>query len=229
MATIAAEVGIGESTVSRILQRHGPNRLSALDPKPPVQRYEHATPGSMPHLDIKKPGRFACPGHRVTGTRQAGRSDAEGWDYGHVAIDDHARVGFARIWPDESAPGACNASIAAVRYCRRPGITIERGLTDNGACYRSYRLAKLCRRLGIRHKRTRPYTPRTNGKAERFIQTALRECAYAHVYANDEQRAKQLPYRLHHYNWRRPHGSLNKQPPISRLELSVDNPSRLHN
>lgn len=127
MATIAAEVGIGESTVSRILQRHGPNRLSALDPKPPVQRYEHATPGSMPHLDIKKPGRFARPGHRVTGTRQAGRSDAEGWDYGHVAIDDHARVGFARIWPDESAPGACNASIACRSRCPASFCPINAG------------------------------------------------------------------------------------------------------
>ena len=226
---IAQEVGLDDSTVSRILRRYGLNRLSALDPKPPVRRYAHGAPGSMLHLDIKKLGRFERPGHRVTGSRQAGESRGAGWEYVHVAIDDHARVGFARLYPDEGQTSAWRALIAAVRYYRGLGIRIQRVLTDNGSCYRSYRFAKACRRLSIRHKRTRPYTPRTNGKAERFIQSALREWAYAHTYINAKQRADQLPYWLHHYNWHRPHGSLGRKPPISRLGLSADNLARLHN
>jgi len=226
-AAIAEAVGIDPSTVSRILRRHGLNRLSMLDPKPPVRRYEHAAPGAMLHLDIKKLARFHRPGHRVTGNRQLDSRGA-GWEYAHVAIDDHSRLGHARIHADETAASACRALCAAVRYYRALGISIERVLTDNGACYLSRAFARLCRRLGIKHRRTQAYTPRTNGKAERFIQTALREWAYAHVYANAAQRARQLPHWLHHYNWHRPHGSLNRQPPVSRLGLTEDNLARLH-
>jgi len=226
-AAIAKEVGIDASTVSRIVRRHGLNRLSRLEPSPAVRRYEHGAPGSMLHLDIKVLARFDRPGHRVTGN---GRLDSPGagWEYVHVAIDDHARLAHARIHGDESAASAWRALCAALRYYRALGITIERVLTDNGPCYRSRVFARLCRRLGIKHRRTRAYTPRTNGKAERFIQTALREWAYAHAYANADQRARQLAHWLHHYNWHRPHGSLNKQPPVSRLGVTEDNLARLH-
>lgn len=178
-AAIADEVGIDTSTVCRILRRHGLNRLSMLDPKPPVRRYEHAAPGSMLHLDIKKLGRFTRPGHRATGDRRVGRSRGAGWDYVHVAIDDHSRVSHATIRPDETARSAVRALIATLRYYRRLGIRFRAILTDNGACYRSRAFARACRRLGLAHRRTRPYRPRTNGKVERLIQTALHEWAYA--------------------------------------------------
>jgi transposase InsO family protein len=214
--------------VARVLRRAGLNRLSALDPVPPVTRYEHDAPGDLLHLDIKKLGRFWRPGHRVTGDRQAGRSYRAGWDYVHIAIDDHSRVSWATIKPDETGASAWRALIAAVHYYRGLGVPIRRALTDNGACYRSRAFAKACRRLGIRHRRTKACRPRTNGKAERLIQTALREWAYARSYAHSDQRATHLPYWLHHYNWHRPHASLNYQPPVSRLCLPVNNLLGLH-
>lgn len=225
---ISGELGVSTATVARVLQRAGLNRLSALEPAPPVTRYEHESPGDLLHLDIKKLGRFRRPGHRVTGDRQAGRSYRAGWDYVHIAIDDHSRVSWATIKPDETGASAWRALIAAVRYYRSLGVRIRRVLTDNGACYRSHVFAKACRRLGIRHRRTKAYRPRTNGKAERLIQTALREWAYARSYAHSEQRAAHLPYWLHHYNWHRPHASLNYQPPVSRLPLPVNNLVGLH-
>lgn len=224
---IARTEAVSRATVARILARHGLSRLEALEPQPPVERYEYARPGGLLHLDIKKLGRFHRPGHRRTGNRHQD-SPGAGWEYAHVAIDDHSRVAWVRLSPDERAASAWRALIQAVRYYRSLGVHIERVLTDNGACYRSRRFAAACRRLGIAHRRTRPYTPRTNGKAERFIQTALREWAYAHTYANSQARAWQLPVWLHHYNWHRPHGSLNRQPPISRMGLTGDNLLRLH-
>lgn len=224
---IAQREQIGRATVARIVARHGLSRLEALDPKPPVQRYEHHYPGSMIHMDIKKLGRFSRPGHRVTGNRRQD-SPGAGWEFAHVAIDDHSRVSWVGLKPDERAASAWRALIQAVRYYQALGVTVERLLTDNGACYRSAVFARLCRRLGIKHKTTRPYTPRTNGKAERFIQTALREWAYAHPYSTSEERARHLPRWLHHYNWHRPHGSLNRKPPISRIGLDGDNLVRLH-
>lgn len=225
---ISAEVGVPVTTVARVLQRAGLNRLAALDPAPPIRRYEHDAPGDLLHLDIKKLGRFKRPGHRVTGSRQAGASRGAGWEYVHVAIDDHSRISWATIKPDETGASAWRALIAAVRYYRHLGVRITRVLTDNGSCYRSHVFAKACQRLGIRHRRTRAYRPRTNGKAERLIQTALQEWAYARSYAHADQRAAHLPHWLHHYNWHRPHASLDYKTPISRLGLDVNNLVGLH-
>jgi len=220
---IAQAVSVSQSTVARILTRAGLNRLSHLEPVKPDNRYEHDAPGDLLHLDIKKLGRFTRPGHRVTGTRQNCKSYGAGWEYVHIAIDDHSRIAFGSIHPDEKAPSACEALIKAVRYYRGLGIRFRRVLTDNGAPYRSRAFKRLCRSLGMKHCRTKPYSPRTNGKAERFIQTALREWAYARSYASSDQRARHLLPWLHQYNWHRPHGSLDYQPPISRSGLSVNN------
>lgn len=224
---IAMDLGVCMSTVARLLQRRGLNRLAELQPAPPVVRYEAEQPGDLLHLDIKKLGRFRRPGHRVTGPGH-GKSRGSGWDYVHVAIDDHSRVAFICIKPDERGISACQALIEALRYYRQLGICFTRLMTDNGACYRSRRFRRLVRRLGLRHVRTRPYTPRTNGKAERFIQTTLREWAYARSYVCSDQRAAHLPHWLHHYNWHRPHASLGYRPPISRIPLPMNNVLGLH-
>jgi transposase InsO family protein len=224
---ISQALGVGHSTVARLLARAGLNRLARLAPAEPVQRDEYDAPGGLLHLDIKKLGRFRKPGHRVTGDRQGGRSAGAGWEYVHVAIDDHSRIAFSALYPDESGKSACTALLQALRDYHSLGIRFERVLTDNGACYQSGRFRRLCRRLSLKHKRTRPYTPRTNGKAERFIQTALREWAYACAYESSEQRAQHLPLWLHQYNWHRPHASLGDKPPISRLP-SLNNLVGLH-
>ena len=226
---ISQLTGVSMSTIARILARNGLNRLSALEPVRPANRYVHDHPGDLLHLDIKKLGRFRFPGHRVTGTRQQGISRGAGWEYVHVAIDDHSRIGYGTIQANEKGASAARALVEAVRYYRSLGIAIRRVLTDNGACYRSRAFARACRRLGIRHRRTRPYSPRTNGKAERFIQTVLREWAYAVSYDDSDQRAAFLYPWLHEYNWHRPHASLNYQPPISTLKLPVNNLVALHN
>ena len=228
-AQIAAETGVSPASVSRILKRHGLNRWKDLEPVEPVRRYERDKPGELLHIDIKKLGRFNRPGHRVTGDR-TGQSSSRGigWEYVHVCIDDHSRVAFSQILPNEKKESAIAFLKAAVAYYRRLGINVERVMTDNGSCYRSNDFAKACRKLRLKHKRTKPYTPKTNGKAERFIQTALREWAYACTYLNSEQRARHLPEWLHSYNWHRPHGSLNAKTPIGRLHISEDNLLRLH-
>lgn len=225
---ISLELGLSVSTIARILQRAGLNRLCALEPAKPVVRYVQDNPGDLLHLDIKKLGRFARPGHRVTGAR-TNRVKGRGWEYVHVAIDDHSRLGFGEIYANEQAPSASAFLLRAVRYYARFGITIRRVMTDNGACYQSRRFRRLCARLGIKHIRTKPYSPQTNGKAERFIQTALREWAYARSYQNSDQRAAHLPLWLHEYNWHRPHASLGYQPPVSSLGLPVNNLVGLHN
>jgi len=205
---IAERVKAPVSTVARYAQRVQLNRLEILDPKPPVQRYEHEHPGELVHLDTKRLARFRRPGDRVTGNRHI-KSRHVGWQFLHIAIDDHARVAYGEVY-------------------RRFGIKIARVLTYNGKCYRSKRFDRACRRLSIKHSFTRPYRPQTNGKAERFIQTALREWAYVRTYVNSYERTKAwLPW-LHRYNWHRPHASLNYQPPIRRLGLSVNNLSALH-
>lgn len=224
---IAQALGIGQSTVARILKRKGLNRLAALSPARPDNRYEHEAPGDLLHLDIKKLGRFERPGHRVTGDRQQNTPKA-GWEYVHVAIDDHSRLAFSSLHPHETGWSACLALLQTVRYYASLGIRFTRVLTDNGACYRSRRFQRLCRRLRLKHRRTKPYSPRTNGKAERFIQTALREWAYARSYASSEERGRHLPAWLHQYNWHRPHASLDYCPPVSRLGLSVNNLVGLH-
>lgn len=196
---ISQTVGVAESTVSRVLRRAGLNRLSALEPARPTNRYVHDHPGDLLHLDVKKLGRFERPGHRVTGDRRNTPKHGPGWEYVHVAIDYRSRTGFTTLHADERGVSACRALIAAARYYAGFGITIRRVLTDNGACYKSRVFRRLCRRLGIEHRRTRPYSPRTNGKAERFIQTLLREWAYARSYPSSDQRAAAMPAWLHHY------------------------------
>jgi transposase InsO family protein len=224
---IAHATGVSKATVSRILQRLGLNHLKSLEPAEPVQRYEHESPGDLLHLDIKKLARIGVVGHRITGDRRR-RAPGVGWEFLHVAIDDHSRIAFSEMQPDERGSSAAAFLRAAVSYYARLGVRIRRVLTDNGSCYRSADFRHICRRFGIRHKFTRPYTPRTNGKAERFIQTALREWAYAYAYPNSAQRISELPFWLHMYNWHRPHSSLGRQAPVSRLGKSRNNLLRLH-
>jgi transposase InsO family protein len=224
---IAAEVGVSPATVSRILRRLGLNRIKALEPAEPVRRYERQHPGELIHIDIKKLGRFERIGHRITGDRQ-GKSRGIGWEFVHVSIDDASRLAFSQILPDEKKESAVTFIKAAIAYYKSLGITVARVMTDNGSCYLSKAFRDACRDLRLRHIRTRPYTPRTNGKAERFIQTALREWAYAQAYPTSDRRAEELPIWLHRYNWHRPHGSLESKPPISRLAIAEDNLLRLH-
>jgi transposase InsO family protein len=226
---IAAEVGVSAATVSRILKRLGLNRLSALEPAEPIRRYERATPGEIVHIDIKKLGKFNRIGHRVTNDR-AGQSKTRGigWEYVHLAIDDHSRLAYSEILPDEKRGSSLRFLFNALRFFRSLGVKVERIMTDNGSSFRSRRYAKALRRLRIKHLRTKPYTPKTNGKAERFVQTSLREWAYARAYETSDQRAAELPIWLHRYNWHRPHGSIGAKPPISRIALTKDNLLRLH-
>ena len=231
-AQIARETGVSKATVSRILRRLGLNRLKALAPAEPVRRKrEH--PGELIHIDIKKLGRIDGVGHRITGdrTRQSsrrGRGEGLGWEFVHVCIDDASRIAFAQVMPDEKKESATAFLKAAVAYYQTLGVTVARVMTDNGSCYKAFDFRDTCRDLGLKHIRTKPYTPKTNGKAERFIQTALREWAYAQAYNHSDRRTAELPRWLHRYNWHRPHGSLDAQTPISRLALTEDNLLRLH-
>uniref|UniRef100_E6VES2 Integrase catalytic region n=2 Tax=Rhodopseudomonas TaxID=1073 RepID=E6VES2_RHOPX len=226
---IAADLGLSPATVSRILRRLGLNRMRDLEPAEPARRYEYAHPGDMIHIDIKKLGRFDKIGHRITGDR-AGQSNSRGvgWEFVHVCIDDASRVAFSQIFADEKAVSAIAFLKAAIAYYASLGVTVRRVMTDNGSCYISTDFRNACHALGLKHIRTRPYTPKTNGKAERFIQSALREWAYAQAYPTSTRRAEELPIWLHRYNWHRPHGGIKSQPPISRLGLSEDNLLRLH-
>ena len=225
-AQILMVLPISKASLSRILQRHGLNRLAALDPpKPPVVRYERATPGELLHLDIKKLGRFHQPGVRATGDRSH-RNPGAGVESLHVAIDDHSRLAFACLFPDEKTPSVLAALQQALAFYTAHGILIQRVLTDRGSTYRSKLFAAACHQLGLQHLFTRPYRPQTNGKAERFIQTLTREWAYARSYDSSDQRASFLPLYLHDYNFHRPHSALHYQPPASRLPKSADNVSR---
>jgi transposase InsO family protein len=221
-------LNLSPATVSRILKCAGLSRMKDIDPPEPVRRYERQRPGEMIHIDIKKLGRFAQAGHRVTGTRQNCRNQGAGWEFAHVAIDDNSRIAFSQIRKDEKKGSAIAFLKAAVAYYNSLGVRVERVMTDNGSCYKSFAFAKACRRLKIKHIRTKPYTPKTNGKAERFIQTALREWAYAKAYETSDQRAADLPTWMHRYNWHRPHGGIHYKPPISRLGLTGNNLLRLH-
>jgi transposase InsO family protein len=225
---IAAEVGVSPATVSRVLKRLGLNKLSALEPQP-VRRYEREHPGELIHIDIKKLGKFSRIGHRITGDRTGqSRTRGVGWEFVHVCIDDTSRVAFSQLKKDERKESAVAFLKAAVAYYASLGVRVLRVMTDNGSCYRSRAFAKACKRLDLKHIRTKPYTPKTNGKAERFIQTSLREWAYACAYNTSDERAAELPNWLHRYNWHRPHGSIGSKPPISRLGLSENNVLRLH-
>lgn len=228
-ATIAEELGLSRATVSRILKRRGLSLLSSLEPAEPRPRYERATPGEIIHIDIKKLGRFNAIGHRITGDRSGHAATGKpGWEFVHVAIDDHSRVAFTQIKPSERKEPAVEHLNAAVAYYRGLGVKVARVMTDNGSCYKSKLWTTTCRKLGIKHIRTKPYTPQTNGKAERFIQTALREWAYATAFETSNQRSDELPRWLHRYNWHRPHASLCGKPPISRLGLTAYNLLRHH-
>jgi transposase InsO family protein len=227
---IARELGISPATVSRILRRRGLNKLSALEPAEPVRRYEREKAGELIHLDIKKLGRIGSVGHRITG-RQSGvinRHHGIGWEFVHVCIDDASRVAFVQVMADQRKESAVAFLEAAVAYYAKLGVRSERIMTDNGSCYRSKTFRAACTRLGLRQIFTKPYTPKTNGKAERFIQTALREWAYARAYQTSDQRSAELVTWLHRYNWLRPHASLKANAPISRLGLTKDNVLRLH-
>lgn len=229
MDRIADEIGISRATVGRILARHGLNRWRDLEPADPVIRYERDAPGDLIHIDIKKLGKFNRTGHRITGDPQQGKSRGIGWEFVHVCVDDHTRLGFSQVLASERKEDAVDFVRAAVAWYQQLGITVKRVMTDNGACYRSRAFVKACAALGLKHIRTKPYTPKTNGKAERFIQSSLREWAYGRAYQTSEQRKSELPYWLHHYNWHRPHAGIKRKTPISRAGLDVNNLMRLHN
>ncbi len=217
MRRIAQVVGRSVATVSRVLAALGLSSLKALvAPVRPVVRYARCAPGEMLHLDTKKLGCIARPGHRITADRRDS-VDGAGWEFAHVAIDDHARVGFVQMHTDERKSTAVDFLKAAVANSAALGVRIQRVLTDNGSAYRSKLFARTCQALGIKHSFTRPYRPQTNGKAERLIQTCLRECAYARRYANSAERSAWLPPFLAYYNTRRPHSALGYKPPASRL------------
>ena len=227
---IARQTGVSEATVSRVLAGAGLSRLKDLDPADPVRRYEREHPGELIHLDIKKLGRIGSVGHRITGRHPGAvnRHLGIGWEFVHVCIDDASRVAFVQVMNDQRKESAVAFLEAAVAYYASLGIKVQRVMTDNGSCYRSTTFRAACIRLGLRQIFTRPYTPRTNGKAERFIQTSLREWAYARPYNTSDERTAELPRWLHRYNWHRPHGSIGSKPPISRLGLTGDNLLRLH-
>jgi transposase InsO family protein len=215
---IAATLHMPVSTVGAVLRRHGLHRLSCLEPLEPPNRYCRRHPGELVHIDVKKLGHFTKPGHRVTGTRTGNRSRGAGWDAVHVCVDDTSRVAYVEILPDEKAATSVGFLARAVEWFAARGITIERVMTDNGSPYRSTAWERWCADHDIRHLRTRPYRPRTNGKAERFIQTLLREWAYAAVYRNSDHRTLALAPWLDYYNSQRPHGALGKRTPASLLE-----------
>jgi len=224
---IAQATGLSRATVSRTLTRLKLNTARSLEPAVPIVRYEHPVPGDLLHIDIKKLARIHKPGHRLTGNPQDETRGA-GWEFLYVAVDDHSRIAFTAMLPNEKATSSESFLQQAVAYFARLGIHVRRVMTDNGPCFCSDRFAEGCRLLQIKHIRTRIYTPRTNGKAERFIQTAIREWAYARIYQNSAERLAQLAPWIHSYNWHRPHASLNQSPPISRSGLDVNNLLRHH-
>ena len=224
---IAASLGVSKSTVSRVLARAGLSRLRDLEPSAPVVRYEHAAPGDLIHIDTKKLGRIEKMGHRVTGDRRD-NTDGAGWEFLFVAIDDHARIGFTDMYADERKASAIQFLSNTVAYFGSLGVRVRRLLTDNGSAFRSKAFAKACRRLRIKHSFTRPYRPQTNGKAERFIQSALREWAYGIPYNHSSERTDMLDRWIHHYNWHRPHQGIGGLAPIRRLAQSRNNLLTLH-
>ena len=224
---IAKEVGVSSATVCRTLRRAGLNRLQSLDPPPKFTRYEHKRPGEMIHFDIKKLAVIQAPGARVTGDPSK-RSRGAGYEYLHIAIDDHTRIAYAAILPDQTQQSALGFFLMARAHFNRFGFTVKRVYSDNGPCYHSDLYRNTMRKLNIKQNFTRPYTPRTNGKAERFIQTTLREWAYSSTYQNSEERTEQLDLWLHDYNFHRPHASLNRNAPASRAGLNPNNLLSLH-
>ena len=228
LADIATQLSLSRATVARVAKAAGLNRLSKLSPAPVYRRYERAEAGELLHLDVKKLARIAQVGHRIHADRSS-RVRGIGWEYLHVAIDDASRVAYVQLLPEEDAECTTTFLRAAVAYYAGMGVRIRAVYTDNAKVYRARHFAAACAQLGLAHHFTKPYTPRTNGKAERFIQTCLREWAYARAYHRSEQRRDALPTWLHGYNWHRPHMSLAGQPPVNRLGLTRNNLLRLHN
>jgi len=226
MAAIAEQLAVSRTTVSGVLARVGLSWLGSLD-LVALPRYERERPGELLHLDTKKLGRIDGAGHRIHGDRSR-RARGAGWEYAYVAIDDHSRLGFAQLHAAENGPNAAVFLKQALAYYDTLGIRVEAILTDNAKIFDANAFQAVCRRHRIKHLRIRPYRPQTNGKAERFIQTALREWAYARLYRHSRQRALELPHWLHRYDWHRPHASLSGNPPISRIGLSEANVLRLH-
>jgi transposase len=224
---IAKSVGVSVATVSRVLKRAGISRLSDLIPSEPIVRYEHANPGDLLHIDTKKLGRIERLGHRITGDPRDSTGGA-GWEFLFVGVDDHARIGFTQMHRRERGINAAAFLRAAVAYFASLGVTVRKVLTDNGACFRSNRFRNACRRLDVRHSFTRAYRPQTNGKAERFIQSAMREWAYGIPYNHSRERTAMLDRWIHHYNWHRPHQGIGGLAPISRLAQSRNNLLQLH-
>jgi transposase InsO family protein len=224
-AEIATRLQLGRSTVARLLQRRGLARLRSLERPVVVRRYEWPHPGDLLHVDVKKLARIVRVGHRITGDRR-NRVRGVGWDYVHVAIDDASRLVYVEVLGDEDAATATAFVWRALGWFRRHGIRVRRLMTDNAFAYGGRLFTALCQRHGVRQIRTRPYTPRTNGKAERFIQTLLREWAYRRPYATSAIRTRALGSWLHYYNWHRRHSSLHGEPPVNRLRAA--NVVRLH-
>jgi transposase InsO family protein len=214
---IARRIAVSPASISRILRRAHLSRWRDLHPAPPVVRYEHPAPGDLLHLDIKGMTRFQQVSWRADGRRR-GQHKHPGWEALHIAIDDHSRLAFTRILPDQRAATTIAFLRDALDFFARHGIRVRALLTDNGSSYRSHQFRSACWQIGIQHRRTRPYSPQTNGKAERFIQTALREWAYATHWRDSEERNQYLAPWNDYYNHQRPHGSLNYQPPISRSD-----------
>ncbi len=214
---IAGLTQISVATVARVCRRAGMNRLSRIDPPPPARRYERDKPGELLHIDVKRLGRFDRVGHRITRQRSFG-SGEQGWEFVHVATDDASRVTYAEILDYERASTASRFLERAVVWFAKHGVKIECVMTDNGSAFVAHEYAAVCRALGLRHIRIRPYTPRTNGKVERVIQTLLREWAYRFAYNSSDERKRWLMPYLHFYNFHRAHSSLAYNPPISRLD-----------
>jgi transposase InsO family protein len=219
---IALRLGMPRSTVGAVLRRLGLGRLAALDPRPPAQRYERQHPGELIHIDTKKLGRIDGVGHRITGHHSGMvKNRGIGWEHLHVCVDDASRLAYTEILPDERKDSACAFLGRALAFFQAHGVKVERVMTDNGAAYRSHLFKSHVESACLRYIRTRPYTPRTNGKAERFIQTSLREWAYLHAYQTSAERTQAMQPWIANYNHSRPHSALSGHPPVSRLNNAL--------
>jgi transposase InsO family protein len=218
---IAEVLGLALSTVSLWCKRVGLGKRSRLQPPEPPNRYERSRPGELIHIDVKKLGRFGVAGKRAVDKRRSSRG--YGWECCHVCVDDATRLAYVEVLPDERGETSAAFLRRAVAWLSERGVKVERVMTDNGSPYVSTIHAATCRELGIRHLRTQPYRPRTNGKAERFIQTMLREWAYGRLYGSSAERSSQLASWLERYNYRRKHGSLGHRPPVARLNELLGN------
>ena len=216
---ISQRVGVPRSTVSDWLKRSGLGRLLYLEPKAVIRRYERERPGELLHMDTKKLARIVRPGHRIHRDRSR-TVEGAGWEHAHVAVEDHSRIAYVQVLHNEGQFTCTEFLIRAVQFYRKLGLVIECVMTDNGPGYRSKRFNRTCRRLNIRHLYTRPYTPRTNGKAERFIRTLKEQWAYGACYQTSAHRTRALGPWTNHYNRHRPHAGIGMQTPMSRLQVS---------